>query len=79
VKETEVGGIGERFTDDHDALLVPPGRPDLLAAAVLRMAGDVQLRARLSGASTAHAEQFDVRCATRRLERIYRSVAPGSP
>jgi glycosyltransferase involved in cell wall biosynthesis len=76
---TEVGGIPEHFTDDRDALLVPPQRPDLLAAAVLRLAGDTGLRARLSAASTAHAERFDVRCTTRHLERIYRSVSPGSP
>ena len=78
IVSTEVGGIAEHFTNDHDALLVPSGRPDLLAAAVLRVAGDAPLRARLSAASTAHAEQFDVRCTTKHLERVYRSVLPES-
>lgn len=71
---TEVGGVAERFTGGADALLVPPGRPDLLAAALLEMAGDAALRARLSAASTCHAEQFDVRRAIRHLERVYRSL-----
>ena len=71
---TRVGGIAERFRDDADALLVPPRRSDLLAAAVLRVAGDAALRARLSAASTCNAEQFDVRCTIRHLERVYRSV-----
>jgi glycosyltransferase involved in cell wall biosynthesis len=75
---TKVGGVAEHFTDDRDAVLVPSGRPDLLAAAVLKVAGDAGLRARLSAASTAHADQFDVRCTTKHLERIYRSVLPGS-
>jgi glycosyltransferase involved in cell wall biosynthesis len=75
---TKVGGVAEHFTDDRDALLVPSGRPDLLAAALLSVARDPGLRARLSAASTAHAHQFDVRCTTQHLERIYRSVLPGS-
>ena len=78
IVSTEVGGIAEHFTNDHDALLVPSGRPDLLAAAVLNVAGDAALRARLSAASSAHADQFDVRCTTIHLERVYRRVLPGS-
>jgi glycosyltransferase involved in cell wall biosynthesis len=78
---TAVGGVAEHFHDDVDALLVPSQRADLLAAAVLRVAGDSALRARLAAASTRHAEEFDVRHATAQLERIYRSVlgtpAPG--
>jgi glycosyltransferase involved in cell wall biosynthesis len=75
---TKVGGVAEHFTDDRDAVLVPSGRPDLLAAALLSVARDAALRARLSAASAAHADQFDVRCTTKHLERIYRSVLPGS-
>jgi glycosyltransferase involved in cell wall biosynthesis len=71
---TEVGGIPDHFSNDVDALLVPPHRADLLAAAVLRVTGDPALRARLSAASNRHAEQFDIRCAIAHLERIYRRV-----
>ena len=76
---TEVGGVAEHFTRDEDAVLVPAQRPDLLAAAVLRVARDPALRARLSLASTRHAEQFDVRCTTKHLERIYQSVISAGP
>ena len=48
---TCVGGIGEVVTDGVNGLLVPPCRPDELAAAYVRIAGDPALRtaARVGG------------------------------
>ncbi len=61
VVATTVGGVPDVVTDDVHGLLVPPGRPDLLAAAVVRLAGDDVLRARLALASGTASEMFDVR------------------
>jgi glycosyltransferase involved in cell wall biosynthesis len=43
----------EVLADGRDALLVPPGDPDALAAALRRLAGDADLRSRLGAAARA--------------------------
>jgi glycosyltransferase involved in cell wall biosynthesis len=48
-----VGGVPEVVTDGVDGLLVPPGDPAALAAALARLAGDAALRARLGSAARA--------------------------
>jgi glycosyltransferase involved in cell wall biosynthesis len=47
VVASAVGAIPEVLRDGRDALLVPPGEPPALAAAVLRLVADPALRARL--------------------------------
>lgn len=69
-----VGGIPERFTDGIDALLVPPKRADLLAAALLAMVHDPVLRQRLAAASRSHSREFDARRTVARIEAVYRDV-----
>ncbi len=71
VVATIVGGVPDVVTDDVEGLLVPPGRPDLLAEAVTRLARDDALRARLALASSAASEMFDVRNAARAIESVY--------
>ena len=71
---TIVGGVPDVITDNVEGLLVPPGRPDLLAAAVGRLALDGALRSRLGHASLARSELFDVRDAARRIEAVYREL-----
>jgi glycosyltransferase involved in cell wall biosynthesis len=51
---TRVGGITE-LTGEDGALLVPPGDPAALAAAVSRLLDDPQAAARLSAAARARA------------------------
>ncbi|PWH11782.1 MAG: hypothetical protein DDG60_16530 [Anaerolineae bacterium] len=53
---TSCGGIPELVTDEQHALLVPPGRPDLLAQSLLRLARDPALRQRLGQAARAHVQ-----------------------
>jgi glycosyltransferase involved in cell wall biosynthesis len=48
-----LAGIPELVRDGVDGLLVPPGRADLLAAAIERLATDGDLRARLGAAGRA--------------------------
>lgn len=73
---TAVGGIAETFTDGIDALLVPSGDATALADAIERIATDSELRARLAAAAAARAGEFDAARAQRRLEAVYRAVAP---
>jgi glycosyltransferase involved in cell wall biosynthesis len=71
VVATNVGGVPDIVTDDVEGMLVPPGRPDLLAEALQRVAGDALLRARLAAASSTRSEGFDVRVAARAIESVY--------
>jgi glycosyltransferase involved in cell wall biosynthesis len=59
--------IREILTDDQTALLVPPGNPDALAAALQRLSDDGALRARLAAAALALAPDFSW---ARRAERL---------
>jgi len=71
VVATTVGGVPDVVTDEVEGLLVAPGRPDLLAAAVGRMARDPALRARLAAASRARSAIFDVASAAGAIEAVY--------
>lgn len=53
---TSCGGIPELVEHERHALLVPPGRPDLLAESLLRLARDPALRERLGEAARAHVQ-----------------------
>jgi glycosyltransferase involved in cell wall biosynthesis len=58
-----------------DALLVPPRRPDALAAALSRLVQDDQLRAQLGRRARARVEQeFSWRAVAKRYVEIYRSM-----
>jgi glycosyltransferase involved in cell wall biosynthesis len=61
VVASRVGGVPELVVPDETGLLVEPGDPDDLAAALLRVVRDRELRRRLGAAGRARAEQrFDV-------------------
>lgn len=79
VVATGVGGLPGVVKEGVNGFLVPPGRPDLLAAAVERLAGDAGLRRTLSQGALRSAEQFDITRAQRRVEDVYRSVLPRTP
>lgn len=50
VVSTPLGGIRETVLENETGLLVPPGRPEILAKAILRLLQDEPLRARLGEA-----------------------------
>ena len=54
VVSSRVGGVPEVLDADRHALLVPPGEPRALAAAVARLVGDPQLAARLAATGRRH-------------------------
>lgn len=71
---TEVGGVPEVVTDGRDGLLVPPGDPTAIAAALRKVLADSQRREQLGGAARKRAAQFDLRDAVIRTEAIYDDV-----
>jgi glycosyltransferase involved in cell wall biosynthesis len=61
VVASRVGGVPEQVTDGRTGLLVAPGDPDQLAAALGRLVDDGELRLRLGSAARARAEEaFDL-------------------
>jgi glycosyltransferase involved in cell wall biosynthesis len=69
VVATTVGGLPEVVTHGVDGVLVPPGRPDALAAGVLAVLGD---RERMGAAARVSARRFD---ADRYAERVAALIA----
>jgi glycosyltransferase involved in cell wall biosynthesis len=70
VVATAVGGLPQ-VVDETVGRLVPPGRVDALAGALLELAGDPALRCRLAAGAAARAGRFDARVSVQRLEEIY--------
>jgi glycosyltransferase involved in cell wall biosynthesis len=74
VVATNVGGIPEAVSDGVEGVLVPPGRPAELAAAVLEVVRDPARRARLAAAAARRGEDFDITRAVARTEALYRRL-----
>jgi glycosyltransferase involved in cell wall biosynthesis len=74
VVATSVPGIRGEVRDGEEALLVPVGRPDLLADAIVTLARDPALRSRMSSMARSRADRFDMTAAINRMETIYRNV-----
>jgi glycosyltransferase involved in cell wall biosynthesis len=61
VVASRVGGVPEQVSDGQTGLLVEPGDPNALAAALARLIAEPSLRRRLGAAGRARAEQaFDL-------------------
>ena len=75
VVATAVGGLPQQVTDGVQGLLVPPGRPEALADALLTLARDPGLRARMGAAALSRAADYDIRRAVREQERVYAELA----
>jgi glycosyltransferase involved in cell wall biosynthesis len=70
-----VDGIPEDVSDGDDALLVPPGDPQALAAALGRVLGDVDLRRRLGRrARETFAARFAPAVVAAALKELYASL-----
>lgn len=77
VVATTVGDLPRLLTPGVDALLVPPGRTDLLAGALREVLTDQPLRERLGWAGMKASRQFDLFEAVHRIECVYRELADG--
>lgn len=75
IVSTAVGGVPELVTDSVEGLLVPPGRPELLAGALLTMVQDPERRRAMGRAALARSGEVDSARAARTLESMYRDVA----
>jgi glycosyltransferase involved in cell wall biosynthesis len=70
VVSTDTGGVAEVVTDGENGLLVPPGQPEALAAAIQRYFGDEVLRERLRTAAARSVEDYAPDRIYGRLEEI---------
>lgn len=75
VLATAVGGVAEVVRDGENGLLVPPGDPEALAAAISRFAGDEGLRRRLRAAAAPSVEAYGVDVLLAGLEATLREAA----
>ncbi len=73
---TRVGGIPEIVEDGVNGFLIPPDRPDALAAALVRLVEDRALRESVSAANRARAAEFGADRMADAYEAIYRSLLP---
>jgi glycosyltransferase involved in cell wall biosynthesis len=77
---SDCGGVREYAEHDRNCLLVPPGCVDALVTAIVRLAGEASLRARLGAAGRETALRFPVeRFAAQCADEIQRVLAAGNP
>ena len=79
VVATGVGGVPEAVRDGVEGFIVPTGSPEPLAEAIIRVARDPDLRARMARASGARGLDYDIGRTTQTMEAIYRDVAGRHP
>jgi glycosyltransferase involved in cell wall biosynthesis len=75
VVATDAGGNAEAIRPGIDGLLVPPRDPAALGAALVALAGDAGLRARLGDAARARATRdFSLTACVDRYAALYRGL-----
>jgi glycosyltransferase involved in cell wall biosynthesis len=75
---TDMPGCREVVRDGREGFLVPPGDTEAAARALVQLAGDTALRARLGAAAHARfRERFTEQAVTATVGRLYRSLVPG--
>ena len=77
VVATDIEGYREVVRDDVDGLLVRPGDPHVVAAAVLRVLGDGALATRLGASGRERSRTYGWDAVVPEIEAIYRRVAEG--
>ena len=75
---TNVGGNSEAVLDGKTGLVVAPRDPQALAAAIVRLAGDPELRQRLGSAGRERiASQFSLESCMAKYQSLYRGLLEG--
>jgi glycosyltransferase involved in cell wall biosynthesis len=73
---TRVGGNPELVVDGETGILVPPENPEALAQAIMKFAGDSELREKMGRAARERYEQnFTIEKMTAQVEALYRELA----
>jgi glycosyltransferase involved in cell wall biosynthesis len=75
VVATEVGGVPDAVRQGVEGIVVPPGRPELLAAALAELANDPELRRELAGAALRRGREYDISGAVRAIEATYDRIS----
>jgi glycosyltransferase involved in cell wall biosynthesis len=76
---TDVGGCSELIVAGETGLLVPPGRPDAVAAALLEVLGVPERAAAMALAARRRIErEFTVRAMVAKTERVYEASLAGT-
>ena len=79
VVTSRIAGIAELVDDDVNGLLLPPGRADVIAAAVERLAADPELRAQWGRAGRERVlRDYDVARSAEQLESLFTSRGAGA-
>ena len=68
---TDADGLLDVLTDRKNALVVPRGNADRLAAAVCEMLDSAPLRLSLAAAARKTGAQYDINAFVRKMERLY--------
>ena len=74
IVSTAVDGCREVLEDGRNALLVPPGDAEALAAGLERVAGDPALRESLARQALADSSRYDVAACVEQMEALYDEV-----
>jgi glycosyltransferase involved in cell wall biosynthesis len=72
---TRVGGVPEVVVEGENGLLVPPGDPDALAAAIRRFRDDRLLRDALTARAAPSVERYSAEAVLGQLERVLEDAA----
>jgi glycosyltransferase involved in cell wall biosynthesis len=75
VVATDVGGIPEVVEHGREGLLVPPGRPPALAAALVTLLTDAERRRLMAEAAARRGAALSIDTAVRRTEAVYQRLA----
>ena len=74
VVASRLGGLAELVADGESGLLVPPGDPAALAAAIARLLADAPVRAAMGRTARVRAERYSAAHVVPRVEAVYRSL-----
>jgi glycosyltransferase involved in cell wall biosynthesis len=76
---SRTGGLPEIIEHEQNGLLVPPGDPTGLTAAMQRLLSDSELRRHLAENGKRRAESFAVETYVERIADLYRQLIPPQP